>query len=313
MFRTLTAVVLSALGAASQQPGTTPEPAAPKPEDVRTVDDLIGYVQAHERTVKSVTMSIQTEGVFQDGSPFTTEGTLRVLGETHFQQKMTAKLGPDMEFETETVRTPDGVWMRERDPIQGEVYLHMDKALMARVQSASEAVGEAGGVGLDGRSESPLGSAMLRDIDRQFQLTLSGPKVIDRAECWVVAGPVRAKDDASGDVLGTGADRVDIVVRVADGAITSMTQFKEGRPLIQVHIHDLVLDPILEPESFVLSVPPRTELVDVMDHPPTQAQLQELFERAQEKGWKDPAEQAGDTPKDATGETPPPNDQDTPR
>jgi hypothetical protein len=142
---------------------------------------------------------------------------------------------------------------------------------------------------------------MLRDLARQFELELGGPKAIDRQESWVLAGPVRASGDAPEDILGTGADRVDVVVRVLDGAIVSMTQFREGRPLIQVRIKDLVLSPELDPDSFVLSVPPRTELVDVLDHPPTQAQIQDLFERAKAQGWED----AGGPSPGADGSEPP--------
>lgn len=291
----LSSILALSVAATAQEPdpSAADESAAQRPtmrvDQVTDVASLIRYVQERERAVESVRMEIQTEGSFPDGTPFETTGSVRVLGETHFKAQMSARFGEGMEVETETVRTPEGMWLRERDPVQGEVYLRMDATTMARVESASAALGGSGsalaGAG-GGRGESPLGGSLLTDLDRQFELSLDGPRVVNGESFWVVDGPARGSDHED-DLLGLGADRVDVLVRVADGAVLRMAQLRDGQPLLEVRIVEMEFGAALVPSDFVLSAR-SGEPIDILDHPPARAQIERLLQEARDKGWKDP-------------------------
>lgn len=268
------------------------EPAEPllQESQVKTVEDLVTYVQQRERAVESVSMAMDSVGHFPDGSEFRTQGTLRVLGTTHFHATMKAQFGDQMAAETETVRTPEGIFMREVDPVQGEIYLRMDRALMDRVDSAAKALGddaEIGGFGAQ-QARSPLGSAMLEDLSRQFELTVREPTLIDGQRCWVVGGPLKSGLTDEDEPFGLGADQVDVLVRTGDGAVIKMTQIRQGAPLLEVRITGLEFDRPFDPASFTLSVPPKGQMIDIMEHPPARAQIERMFEEAREKGWVDP-------------------------
>lgn len=233
-------------------------------------------------------MRIETTGRLPDGSRFRTTGTMRVLGKTHFHVTMHWSFGEDQEGETETVRTAEGLWMRERDPVQGEVFTRMDKALMDRVESASAWLGDPSLAGPGGaQAESPLGSRMIADLATSFALTIDGPREIDGVEVLVVSGPRKASTEE--DLLAPEADHVDVLVRVADAAVVRMTQLVKGEPITEVKIVELDLKPDLDPASFALVLPEGASFVDVLEHPPARAQIERLFDDARGKGWKDPA------------------------
>ena len=76
-------------------------------------------------------MELETVANFPSPAPgipnrvLRTKGSLRVLGKTHVHVKMNADFGDGMVGENETVKTPEGVWTREQDPVQGTVYTYM--------------------------------------------------------------------------------------------------------------------------------------------------------------------------------------------
>ena len=272
---------------AAQEAGTPPLEAS----QVRSVEDLLRYVRQREGAVESVEMAIESSGTMPDGSEFHSKGTLRVLGTTHFHATMAAEFGEGMETETETVRTPDGIWMRERDPVQGEIYLRMDRALMERVDAATKALGgDAAAAGFGSReASSPLGAALLEDLAAQFDLSLREPQVVDGQRCWVVGGPLRGGATPGEDPFGLNVDQVDVLVRSSDGAVVRMPQFHDGRPMLDVRIPRLEFDRPFEESSFALAVPEKATVIPVLEHPPSAAQIERLLAEAKEQGWQDPA------------------------
>lgn len=299
-FASLGAVCCGGLLAAQESQEAPPTPI--EPSEVSTLGELVDYVRQGEKAVDSVAMEIESTGRFPDGSEFRTTGSLRVLGTTHFHSKMRARLGGEMEAETETVRTPEGIWMRERDPAQGEIFLRMDRPTMERVDSAAKFLGDdPQGRGFGQReSQSPLGSAVLEDLQRQFDLALREPRTVDGQRVWVVSGPLKDGLSAEDEAFGVGADRVDLLVRVLDGAVIQMTQLREGRPLLEVRIPRLEFDRPFDPSSFTLEVPDNAQVIDVMDHPPARQQILRMLEEARQQGWVDPA--GGDAPATVEGD-----------
>ncbi|MGE0143840.1 MAG: hypothetical protein AB7I19_08000 [Planctomycetota bacterium] len=273
------------------QPATQAAPKPKLPLDITTLrgtDDLIAVLRALEKDFRQVSMRIETTGVLPDGAKFRTEGSQRVLGATHFHVTTRWDFGEGLEGETETVRTPDGVWMRERDPAQGTVFTRMDRSLMVRVDSANRALGGgmAAGPGAE-TAESPLGSRMIADLRAGFELTLRGPQEYDGSPVIVVAGPRRA--GVEDEMLAPEADFVEMFVRSRDGAVVRMAQLRQGVPLSEIRIVEFDQTRELSADSFTLVPPKDVSFRDVMDHPPAREQILRLFQDATERGWKDPA------------------------
>jgi hypothetical protein len=295
MKRTLvTSALAFALGVAA-----APAQQVPEPPEVASVAELVRLIQQREKTVESVAIAMRTKGTFPGEAGFETTGTLRVLDATHFHSSMRVGFGDGMSSEFETLRTPDGVVMRESDPAQGEVFVRMDQALVADLESASKALGQAAGtigVGAPDLSAGPLGSVMLEDLAAQFDLQVSAPRPVGEAPCWVVQGPRRA--DLSDDQAAFGpADQVDLVVRCADLAVIRMTQLAAGKPIVEVEILSLVVDQPMDPTSFSIAIPEKARVVAAMDHPPARAQIERVFAEAEAKGWTRPAASEAQAPR----------------
>jgi hypothetical protein len=183
------------------------------------------------------------------------------------------------------VKTPQGLWILEKDPSFGEVFLKMDQELAARLEEASRILGQEGG-GIPGpmgaQSTSPLGGALLESLSQQYDLSVERKLIADGQECWVVAGDLRGDLPAPDENAPPMPDRVDILVRIRDSAVLQMVHLKDGREQLRVNITRLELDRPMEEASFRIDVPGR-EPKDVMEHPPTAAQIQATLDAAEAK------------------------------
>lgn len=248
-----------------------------------SVAELVSMIKAREKTVGSVLMEMKTRGTYPDGVTYEVEGRVRVLGETHFQFVQSSTFEEDLRSEGETVRTPDGAWMLERDPTFGEVYLHMTPDLLTRLEEAQKLIsGEPGGA-FDNPAKDPMGSALLESLDQQFDLQVAR-RLIDGREFVVVQGKARdgmAPPPEMGDLPMP--DRVELLMRTPDLAVVEWTQFVDGKPVMQTEITRLELDLPMDEDSFELELPPGKEFIDVMDHPPAEAQIRQLLEEAERR------------------------------
>jgi len=261
--------------------------AAQTPKAPPTVDALIAAMKTKEGAFETASIEMSTEGSFPGGSSFKTKGKIRVLGKTHFHVVVESDFGPEMHSETETLLTPEGVYTREKDPVQGEVFTYMDAELLGELRAASKVLGkdsELPGLAA-GAPQGLLGSQVLGDLAAQFELGVSGPVEVKGDSCWVVAGSLRAGASAS-DELEMSADRVDVLVRRQDLVLLRMTQLKAGKPISEVRIDKIELNLPMTPESFKLEVEPDQKPIDVMDHPPMRDQILRIFEEAEALGWK---------------------------
>ncbi len=261
-------------------------PSAPKPKSVK---ELVTFVKAREEAVKRVYIEMETEGLLPDGMRFKTAGTMRVLGKTHFHSRMQVHFGEDLVAETETVKTPRGVWTREKDSIQGSVTTHMKPELLAQLESASRFLDKDAGLpGLGGKAQGPLGSAMIEDLNRQFDLALTGPEVVDKQTCWVVTGMLRkGQSPAEGLPPQLAPDQVEIAIRTLDLAVVRMTQLRAGKAMTTVRIKKIELDRPMDKNSFGLKQGDTVTPIDVMEHPPAREQILSVLQDARDKGWID--------------------------
>ena len=276
-------LVLAPLGVVETGAAQSSRPAS-RPAQVTTVPGLVEAIRAREKAVRSVELSMRTRGSFPGEEPFETQGTLRVLSTTHCHTQMSVRFGDEITTEFETVKTPEGVMMREKDPAQGEVFVRMEGDLLTDLDAASQVLGLGAfdGPGAE-MAHGPLGSIMLEDLSQQFDLSLSGPSLVGEFECWTVSGDRRKGEED--EVFGV-AERVEVLVRRADLALIRMTQFGGGQALVDVEITSLKLDLTLEPTSFGIALPSGARVVDALDHPPARAQIDQIFAEAAAKGWR---------------------------
>jgi hypothetical protein len=295
------AIALLAAAAATplvaQDPPSAASSGAEQPK-TPLLQDLIAKMQQREGVAQSAELTMRTKGSYPGGMNFEIAGTVRVLGTTHFHVRTKASFEDEMTVESETVKTPDGVWMREKDQIHGEVYTRMDAALMRQLEEASAALGEGPPLqgGLGSKELVPVGSAVLQAMDKSYDLTVQDRR-IDATPYYVVAGNVRGGIDAEDAGLPIAA-RVELLVRQRDLVVERMSHFDaNGGETMRVEIVDLKLDAPIDPASFVLERPAGQPLIDVMDHLPAATQINALLERYEEKRRETPAgkqEEAGE-------------------
>lgn len=266
-----------------------------KPRDVDSIATLIRYVGQKEAAVESLTMRLSSRytPVPQEVAAIETE--LRVLSGTHQHARSVTRIGrpdqkPDIEVVTESVQTPEGLFLREVDPAQGELFLRMDQDLLERTRSAAEFLeGQASVTAprLDPRGKALLGKAMLEELDKVFELGYSAPEAIGEPgdRFWVVSGAARKASTQAAEDPILGADRVSLLVREKDGVVTQLRAFERGRPVFEARILEIDLKPKLDPDSFRLDLPNGREWLDVMDHPPAREQIEAMLEEAKDKGW----------------------------
>jgi hypothetical protein len=294
-------VSLAATLPAAQAPPSSVQPAQ-DPAQPAALQQLIATMREREQSAKSAQLTMRTKGSYPGGITFEITGTVRVLGTTHFQVKTKAAFEDEMTVESETVKTPEGVWMREKDQIHGEVFTRMEPALMQRLEEASAALGEGPPLqgGLGGKGIVPVGSAVLEAMDKSYELAVQDRR-IDGNAYYVVAGPVRGGIDAEDAGLPIAA-RVELLVRQRDLIVERMSHFDAaGEETMRVEILELELDAPLEPESFVLVLPAGQSFIDVMDHLPAATQINAQLERYEEKRRGAAGEAAGDPDKAGTG------------
>jgi hypothetical protein len=263
------------------------------------VAEIVAQLQAREKAAKTVALCMRSKTAIPDGPTFTTEGTLRVLGTTHFHLSMKMKASDGMEGEHEVVRTPQGTWSREVDPMQGEVQTQMSKETMAELAEASRLLGEDAGTGaIPGQAEAPLGSTMLASLSKRFDLKVVSKFVRDGLDHWVLRGDARPGDVGDADGLPP-TDRVEIVVRAAaDGPVclVRMAQFATANEVMAVEIDDVQTDAPMTEASFKFD-PRGKRVIDVMDHPPAAMQIKALLEQARKKREGKTEEPRAEAPK----------------
>ncbi|MCC6669796.1 MAG: hypothetical protein IT458_01960 [Planctomycetes bacterium] len=265
-----------------------------------TLAQLIADLHAREKAASTVHLEMRTKGAFGPGREFNLTGTIRVLGATHVHIKTQADFGPEMKGETEMVKTPEGIWMREVDPIQGPVHTFTSAELAGRLEAASKAIGKQGAV--PNQANAPLGSAMLESMSQTFDLKVERRLVYEGLDYYVVKGKSRGHaptDPMLGDMPQ--AEEVEILVGVLDASVRRMVQFREGKPMLTIEITKLVLDTPMDKGSFTIQVEPGVRFKDVMEHPPAAEQIRRILDEAAAK--KPAATQPESRPAAAGAET----------
>ncbi|MEO0479226.1 MAG: hypothetical protein AAF196_07080 [Planctomycetota bacterium] len=265
-------------------------------EDVDSIETLQKFIRQRESKITSLRLSLHTEISPEPDVRMTMDSEVRVLSGTHLHMTARTVFPGDIEVETESVQRPGGNYFREDDPLQGEVFTSMTPEFRQRVEEATAVLANEGipAPQISPEADALLGAQMLEDMNRSFEFTIDGPRVVGGERVWIVGGPLRLAGESE-DLLGTGADRASLIVRTRDGLVQQVTQFREGRSVFDAKVVEFFANPELDPESFRIDLPAGQEWIDVMDHPPAQQQFEELFQLAEElKKEQPPAPEGGD-------------------
>lgn len=261
----------------SQDPGNKTQGAS--------LQSLVEKMKAAEQAARSVYLEMRTTGSFPGGLGFRTEGSIRVLKTEHLRVHTRMEFHSDdgIEGREESVRTEEGVWTVKDDPVFGEVYLHMDQALMRDLEWAGEVLGQTGSVQgtMDAGAGSPLGSALVEDLARQYDLQVrEGPEIRDGQEGFWLGGNLRADIAPESEPDMPLPDRVELFIRKQDAAVLEMVHFKDGKPILEIEITRLELNRPMEEASFRLDVGDR-QPQDIREYPPDWAQIERTLEEAE--------------------------------
>ncbi len=246
-----------------------------------TLAELVKTLRERQKESTSVEMEMTSTGRFAGGTAFEIKGTIRVLGTTHVHIENRAVFdNGQVVSEHETVKTPQGVWIREQDPAFGPTYLRMEPELVERLEWASEVLGKEGDVpgDLGNKAKDPLGAEMLESLDQHYDLSVTASRQ-EGEECWLIQGDRRAgvggdEQPPAGLAEEGQPDRVELQVRQSDLVIRQMTLWADGREVARVSIDRLALNAPMEVESFRIELPPGKSFIPVMDHLPARTHIQ---------------------------------------
>jgi len=269
---------------AAQAPGTE---SAEKPQ-VQPINDLVSVVAKAEAALTSLRMTMATTGKLPGGLDVTTRGELRVLRGTQAKpgdQQFTAlqyTFGDGLKGTMETARTKDGILIFEEDPAFGAVFVHIPSDVVADLEWASVILNKADLPGMiDARAQSPLGSGMIMDLMRTFDLVIAKEKEHKGDKGIWLRGARRAGLDAQDPDLPL-ADRVEVFIRDRDHAVLLARYFVGVDVVQQVTVEKIEVDAEFADADF--KVDGHGERVrDVRDYQPLWEQVLDAVTSAEAK------------------------------
>ncbi len=269
---------------------------------------LVADLRAREAAARTIQLQLITEGRLPGGLEFSTRGTLRVLraaqgGITAVQASVDYTFADGLAGHMDTVKTPEGVLIYEQAPTAGEVYVRMDKSVVADVEWAGAILQRSDLPGLgDARATAPLGSAMVADLALRYDLAELSHKDKDGQLGTWYGGDRRPGPGIEGEDPDVPlADHVELFVGEGDHALLAVDYLQAGKVVQRIRADHVVVDAPMPLESFKLDDKGKRPR-DVKDHAPMWQQIEDLLARAQAKATEQRA--AGTLPE---GEDVPPS------
>lgn len=249
---------------------------------------LVASMAKAEQSLMSLRMTMVTTGKLPGGLDVATRGELRVLRATqagkspHLFSRLQYSFGDGMKGRLETAHTDEGIIMFEEDPAFGAVFLRIAPSVVLDLEWASKVLRKSDLPGMvDSRAQSPLGSGMVRDLTRIFDLAVvEETKHGEHTGTWL-RGARKAGLDAQDPDLPL-ADRVEIFVRGRDHAML-MARFFVGADVVQeLKVEKLEVGASLGAEDF--TVDGHGERIrSVQEYAPMWEQIIEAISNAERK------------------------------
>lgn len=270
--------------AAAQTPAGEP---AKSPQATK-VSALVAAMAEAEAALTSLRMSMTTTGKLPGGLDVVTQGELRVLRKTQAKtapqlfSQVLYSFGDGMRGRFATSQTEAGITIYEEDPAFGAVFLEIQPPEVADLEWASSVLKKSDLPGMtDSRAQSPLGSGMLRDLSRIFDLAVADDTKLGGEQGTWVRGGRKAGLDAQDPDLPL-ADSVELFVRGSDKALL-LARFSVGEDVVQeLKVNKLEVGVKFEAKDF--TVDGHGERIrNVKEYTPMWAQINEAIGDAERK------------------------------
>ena len=271
-------VVLAAMAPAwAQEAG---KPAAP-PAQSDAIGKIVAEMQAAEKSLQSARIELATTGQFGKGIEFQTRGVLHVLrgAQPAMHTLFEISFGDGIKASMESAQTASGITLYEDHPAIGEVHVHIKPSIVADLEWAGTVLDDANLPGMaDRRATAPLGSSMVGDLRRHFDLQLDARTERNGEAGQWLAGKRRAGlEDADPDLPL--ADRVELFVRQRDHALVEVKHL-QGDKLVQ-HIVVNKLECGIEIPAAKFVVDGRGQPLEVDQYLPMWNQIEKVLLQAE--------------------------------
>jgi len=281
-----TILVLALLGVPFVVPGRAQEPATPPPAPAQAgpIDEIVAAMRAAEQRARSIVVELTTSGQLPGGLALSTRGALHVLrgAQPAVHTVVEFSFADGLGGRAESAQTAAGIVLYEENPAFGELYLSLAPAVVADLEWAGEVLERADLPGMaDSRAAAPLGSSMLADLQRHFDLAATERRDRNGEPGRWLAGARRAGLDDQDTELPL-ADRVELFVRDRDHALLEVTHHQGDKRLQQIVVQRLEVDVDIPAQTF--EVDGRGQrLREVQLHLPMWDQIEQVLRQAEAK------------------------------
>jgi hypothetical protein len=257
---------------------------SPEPPQAGPADEIVAAMRQAEERLRSISIELTSTGRLPHGLQVSTQGAVRVLrGEQPAgRTAVVFRFGDGLHGRMESAQDADGITIFEDNPAFGELFVRIEPSVVEDLEWAGEVLQRSDLPGMaDARARSPLGSGMLADLARQFDLQPTGSKERGGdAGVWL-AGSRRSRLD-EGDPELPLADRVEVFVRSRDHALLEISMFRGSEQLQHIVVTNLQVDPELPAAGFQIDGHGQ-KLRDVRQHLPMWEQIEQVLRQAEAK------------------------------
>ena len=247
-------MVLAAMAPAWAQEAS--KPAAP-PAQSDAIGKIVAEIQAAEKSLQSARIELVTSGQFEKGIEFQTRGVLHVLrgAQPALHTLLEVSFGEGIKATMESAQTASGITLYEDHPAIGQIHLHIEPTYVADLEWAGTVLDDAKLPGMsDRRATAPLGSAMVGDLRRHFDLKVeSGTDRNGRngeAGQWLAGKRRAGLEDADAELQL--ADRVELFVRQRDHALVEVKHLQGDKLVQHIVVNKLECGIEIPPSKFAV-------------------------------------------------------------
>lgn len=238
-----------------------------------------------EQALRSLRLAMVTESRLPGGVLVQTRGEVRVLRGTQpgaparTFSSLEYSFGDGLRGHMAAARSDDGIVMFEEGPAFGAVFLHLDAATVEDLEWAGEVLDRSDLPGMaDGRARSPLGSGLVRDLDRAFELAVESGEHAGQPGRWLRGARRRGLDERDPELPA--ADRVEVFVRDADRAVVH-ARFFVGEEVVQsITVEKVECDVTFPADAFEVDGHGLRRR-EVQDYVPMWEQIEDTLQRAE--------------------------------
>lgn len=269
-------------------PAQEPQAGAGAAAQPDPVADLVAKMQQAEGALTSLALGLSTEGRLPSGLTVTTRGELHVLrgaqpdSQPRLHTRLEYEFADGVRGQLETAWTESGIVLFEEDPAFGPVYVRIAPSIVADLDWAGGVLGRSDLPGMaDRRAQSPLGSGMIAELRRTFDLAVDARTERGKeAGTWLVGSAKRGLDERDPDLPL--ADRVELFVRERDHMLLVARWFVGDDVVQQIEVTRVELGADLPAATFTVDGR-GLRVRDVQLHQPLWEQIEQAITEAEAK------------------------------